>query len=234
MRIIKTTLVAARLVGIAVLLGCMILHMKAGRQVASDLLIGTASGAVCLITGLLFIGDTFRKGGSDVLGSLLISFVFGTGIFAMGFVYLSAGGLLPESFLPWAAGVFLAWFALFAIIFWIAMSSDRPEAGKAPAGVEVGKARGTGDTEEQPTASPRQAANGWTTAQLAFVLMLFGVITTLFAIKCLLFGPPPYSPLAYVIGPVLIVVGYLVDPHAIRNLRNECRNPPGPPAAAGR
>jgi hypothetical protein len=57
-----------------------------------------------------------------------------------------------------------------------------------------------------------QADNGrWTSQQLALVLTLFGVIAVLVAIKCLVFGPPPYSRLAYVIGPCLIVAGYLVN-----------------------
>ena len=63
-------------------------------------------------------------------------------------------------------------------------------------------------------ASTQQAGGGWTMQQLALVLMLFGVAAVIAAIKCLLLGPPPYSVLAYVIGPCLIAASYLVDPHA--------------------
>ena len=42
----------------------------------------------------------------------------------------------------------------------------------------------------QANASPHRP-DGLTAPQLALVLMGFGVLTALWAIKCLVFGPPP-------------------------------------------
>jgi hypothetical protein len=79
--------------------------------------------------------------------------------------------------------------------------------------------------------SPDQGHQGWTIQQLALVLMLFGVLAVLAALKCLVIGPPPYSVLAYILGPCLIVASYLVDPHAIGDLVTDALRPREPPAA---
>jgi hypothetical protein len=86
--------------------------------------------------------------------------------------------------------------------------------------------------EQFGMAMPR-TDNGWTTPQLALVLMFFGAVTIVFVIKALVFGPPPYSVLAYVLGPVLLVAGYLVDRNAIRDLLKHGLKPPEPSAGDG-
>jgi hypothetical protein len=126
MRTVKTTLVVAWFVGLAVLLVCMFLNMAAGRQVVSDLFIGTAVGAQSLITGLcIILFTTAGENGSGVLG-----FVLSIGSFALGVVFLSAGGLLPETVVPWAAGVFLTWLALMFLAVWVAPYAVAQQARK--------------------------------------------------------------------------------------------------------
>jgi Flp pilus assembly protein TadB len=88
-----------------------------------------------------------------------------------------------------------------------------------------------GRKNNKASALPQQASRGWTLQQLAVVLMIHGVIAVVVALKCLLFGPPPYSVLAYFIGPCLILASYLVDPHAIADLVTEVLNSPRSPAA---
>jgi hypothetical protein len=88
-------------------------------------------------------------------------------------------------------------------------------------------------TLEKPAASFQQPASGWSLQQLALVMMLFGVIAVVVALKCLLVGPPPYSMLAYIIGPCLIAGSYLVDPHALPDLLLECLNRARPPLTKG-
>ena len=81
--------------------------------------------------------------------------------------------------------------------------------------------------------APPPTENGWTTQQLALALLLFGVIAVVWVIKSLLLGPPPYSVLAYFIGPCLIGASYLVDPCALGDLLHACLISPKPPAAKG-
>jgi hypothetical protein len=211
-RIIKLALVVARFLGVAVILVWMFLDMTVGKGLVSQYLIGLASGTVALTTGfLLILGGISGENGSD---TLLVSILFSIGCFALGVAFLSGGGVLPDEFRLWAGGVFLVWFALVAIIFiTVQISAEREERKSNPG---------------QPP--PRQ---GMSPAQLALLMMGAGVITTLVALKFLLFGPAPYSVLAYFLGPCLIVGGFLVDPNPIRTLRNEGIEPPGPPGSTG-
>lgn len=213
MRILKTTLMVAWFSNIAILLVCVFLHIAAGRQVASDRFLAIAGASWCLISGLLWLVQLASEGGSVVVGIF-----FSVGPWAMGVAFLSVGGVLPDFFRLWATGVFLTWLALFVLVFCLAQHAAAREARKI----------------EPATTPPQQADKGrLTMPQLALVLMSFGVFALMWAIKCLVFGPPPYSVFAYVSGPILLVAGYLVDPGAIRYLRNECFKPPKPPADDG-
>ncbi len=217
MRVVKKALMGAWFVCVAVLLGCVLLEIMAGRR-ADDLLIGTAGGATSLITGLLFLGWAFGERGFGFLDPRAL---FSVLCFGFGVVCLSAGGLLPESVRVWAGVFCLAWFALMILWFGaVLLAAEREERKNRPA-----------------SAAPRPADSGRRTNPLlgpALLLMFWGVVAVVLAVKCLVVGPPPYSPLAYVIGPVLIVAGYLVDPHAIRHLRDGFRKPPQPPAGESR
>lgn len=193
MRIVKLALVVVWFASLVAQLVCLGLAFAVGKSVVSEQVLGSLVGLWLLLNGVLLIG---------VSGSVLLDLWFGVGFCALGVVALCVGGVLPEVVRPWAVGVFLAWFAVMGVAFGLAQVAAAREEQQAQ--------------KANPPRRPLQV--GWTLEQLAQVLMLAGVGTVVAVLKCLIFGPPPYSVLAYFLGPVLIVASVLVAPHALRDL----------------
>jgi hypothetical protein len=129
---------------------------------------------------------------SSASGWLSLGLWCNLGACALGVAALSVGGLWSDLSRLWAEGVFVTGFALLVLGFWMDWRVAEPETWNA---------------------STHEPETGW-----ALIFMLFGVVALVVGIKCLVFGPQPYSPLAYVSGPCLFVLGYLVDPDTILHL----------------
>ncbi|MBN9519286.1 hypothetical protein J0H58_12310 [bacterium] len=226
MRIIKMILLAAWLTCSAFLVAYSVVSSTAGeRPPDAGRVYGVAGGVWGFITGLYIMAvNATGMTRADALGGLLVGLPFGAGFFALGVAALSLGGILPDGFRIGASIVVVAWFALMAVLVFATLRSNRAVLARSAhtsheAQVELDRLRGSDQ--------------GMTTQQVALLLMLAGAITTVVALKFLVFGPPPYSRLAYVIGPVLLAVGYLMDRHALRDVLREVRKPAAAPTAGG-
>ncbi len=222
MRILKAILLAGWFASTAFPVVYSVVSAPVGeRPPDTDRVYGVAGGVWGFITGLyLMAAHATGPTRADRLGGLLVGFLFSVGFFAFGVAALSLGGVLPDGFRTAATGVVVAWFALLAVLVFAAQ--QRVCAALAEAAHTRHEAQAELDRL-------RRADQGMTTQQLALLLMLAGAVTTVVALKFLVFGPPPYSRLAYVIGPVLLAVGYLVDRHALRDVLKEIRKPADAP-----
>ena len=116
MQAIRAILVLLLLASMFVTLVCGVLALTVGK--APDALGLVSAGTAVMSVGLLILGEAVSKSGSpaqwrgtDVKVGRLSSFAFGIGACALAVVFLGYE-LLPERYLFWVGGVFIASFPL--------------------------------------------------------------------------------------------------------------------------